>query len=103
MNFLGHSRSFGFRRTQTYAIDHYSGLLSPGLYDLSTGHCAGFVPHDRVKRCKRNHQTALGKMAEWTIALVLKTRSLRGCQGSNPCLSVSVAVGNGLSEVTRRA
>ena len=32
-------------------------------------------------------KTKIGEMAEWSIALVLKTRSLQGLRGSNPLLS----------------
>ena len=34
-------------------------------------------------------KTKIGEMAEWSIALVLKTRSLQGLRGSNPLLSSS--------------
>ena len=33
-----------------------------------------------------------GRMAEWSIAAVLKTVELRGSRGSNPCLSAESPV-----------
>ena len=37
-----------------------------------------------MKRLIAQH---IGKMAEWSIAAVLKTVEPRGSRGSNPCLS----------------
>lgn len=36
------------------------------------------------------HTFALGKVAEWSIAPVLKTDELRGSGGSNPSLSARI-------------
>ena len=38
---------------------------------------------------KHNLPNATGKMAEWSIAAVLKTVDLRGSGGSNPSLSAT--------------
>ena len=38
-------------------------------------------------KCKNGYTFALGEMAEWSIAAVLKTVELRGSGGSNPSLS----------------
>ena len=38
-----------------------------------------------LAKAKKNAEK--GKMAEWSIAAVLKTVELRGSRGSNPCLS----------------
>ena len=40
-------------------------------------------------KCKKYTTFALGKMAEWSIAAVLKTVELRGSGGSNPSLSAA--------------
>ena len=40
----------------------------------------------------RSHDLLIGKMAEWSIAAVLKTVELRGSRGSNPCLSAESPV-----------
>lgn len=37
-----------------------------------------------LKKCRTDN----GKMAEWSIASVLKTEGLKGLGGSNPSLSV---------------
>ena len=41
---------------------------------------------------KIRYTFALGEMAEWSIAAVLKTVVLRGTRGSNPCLSAESPV-----------
>ena len=41
-----------------------------------------------MKRLIAKH---IGKMAEWSIAAVLKTVEPRGSRGSNPCLSAERA------------
>ena len=38
-------------------------------------------------RCPKSRANARGKMAEWSIAAVLKTVDLNGSGGSNPSLS----------------
>ena len=41
----------------------------------------------RFSRKALLEREALGEVAEWSIAAVLKTVVLRGTRGSNPCLS----------------
>lgn len=41
-----------------------------------------------------------GKMAEWSIAAVLKTVVLRGTRGSNPCLSAIKGVNQAFARFT---
>lgn len=47
---------------------------------VGSGHC---VYHNHLKK----YRTDIGKMAEWSIASVLKTEGLKGLGGSNPSLS----------------
>ena len=48
--------------------------------------CARFLIESVVSR-KTGGSSAFGKMAEWSIASVLKTEVLKGTGGSNPSLS----------------
>ena len=73
-----------------------NGRLS-GSATLSEDRCRAFFSSVFPSRdCRRKKDLAeikkgatfvVGKMAEWSIAAVLKTVVLRGTRGSNPCLS----------------
>lgn len=47
----------------------------------------GITRRKDLAESKIRYTFALGEMAEWSIAAVLKTVVLRGTRGSNPCLS----------------
>ena len=76
-----------------------NGRLS-GSATLSEGRCRAFfsfVFSDSGRRrkkdlaeIKKGATFAVGKMAEWSIAAVLKTVELRGSGGSNPSLSAEL-------------
>ena len=50
---------------------------------------------------KKGATFALGKLAEWSIAAVLKTVELQGSGGSNPSLSASGRVTAGKRQILR--
>ena len=52
---------------------------------LDTPFC--FLRHKYLAESKKDTTFVPGKMAEWSIAAVLKTVELRGSGGSNPSLS----------------
>ena len=53
----------------------------------------GITRRKDLAESKIRYTFALGEMAEWSIAAVLKTVELRGSGGSNPSLS-AINVGN---------
>lgn len=60
------------------------GLLGSNLWP-GVGGCYS-VPHRKIRVKKRWKS---GGLAEWSIAPALKTGSLKGLQGLNPCLSAN--------------
>ena len=53
-----------------------------------------------LRKTKKCSTFALGEMAEWAIAAVLKTVELRGSGGSNPSLSAAKGVNQVVTRLT---
>ena len=53
----------------------------------------GITRRKDLAESKIRYTFALGEMAEWSIAAVLKTVELRGSGGSNPSLSAMKSMG----------
>lgn len=80
---------------QSYGIFADSGIFcrksasSPALCFGTTGPGRPRLRHEHLAESKIHVTFAPGKMAEWSIAAVLKTVELQGSGGSNPSLSAS--------------
>ena len=60
----------------------------------------GITRRKDLAESKIRYTFALGEMAEWSIAAVLKTVVLRGTRGSNPCLSAIKGVNQAFARFT---